>query len=180
MRARREREARARDQVDDLAAVSDDGVPQRARWEDERTQPVIFDNSGRAEAIELTPGEQFLNDRIDRLKGETRRAKTDSAEKLLKALGERPPNERLAALETLFDALHKRVEAWFGGAKKLLGILVGSFTAVIAAAVWIGALKTSASDLQDEVKALRAEVRILQAAALMRPLLPLPERTPSP
>lgn len=98
--ARRERDARARDQVDELADVSDDAVPQRARWEDERTQPVIFDEDGRACPIELSKEGRFLNGRIDRLKGETRRGKKSTADQIAEAMGKRPPNERLTRLET--------------------------------------------------------------------------------
>ncbi len=85
--ARLERERKHRDQIAEL----EEAIPLPLPPDQDITRPGHLDLSEEAE---------FTNERIDRLKRALQRAKSDTADRILKALGSRPPNERLTRIET--------------------------------------------------------------------------------
>jgi len=75
---------------DQLAELEDAvGVPE-PRAEADDTKPLHL----------TTLGELEIWERIDRLKDSVRRGHKDTGDQILAAMGDRPPNERLATLET--------------------------------------------------------------------------------
>lgn len=88
----RARSQPSRDQLDELEAalVERGGAPESVD-DEENTKPI---------ALSLSNEAAFLNARIDRLKGEVKRSKTSTANRITDAMGSRPPNERLTAIET--------------------------------------------------------------------------------
>ena len=150
------------DQIDELEQAV--GVPEFAG--EENTKP-----------IELMSDEgAFLNERINRVNERIRRNRTKSSNEVLDALGKRPPNERITAIETRL--------------KIIIAILAAIGSVAIGAAITVakglyergqedGALHVRVENLERGVAELQRELGMPDR--YLRQVLPFPtQKGPQP